>query len=84
MVARVDVVDTKVLCTDHTVSKTALCRLVALIIGAIPEDHLEVMVSDVMDMMESGEERSLLVLVGCAFATPPWHEAREYLDSLSL
>lgn len=39
--ARFDVVDTQVLCTNHAVSKSPLCRLMSLIVGTFPQDHLE-------------------------------------------
>lgn len=58
MIARFDVVNTKLLCTDHAVSKTAFCGLMALIIGAIPEGHLELVVSDEMGMLKEGKREA--------------------------
>lgn len=48
MIARFNMVETQVLCTDHAVSEAAFCRLVASVIGAHAEGHLELMVSDVV------------------------------------
>lgn len=41
MKAGLYVVGTQVLCTDHAISMIAICRLMALIIGAVAEDHLQ-------------------------------------------
>lgn len=73
--------DTQVLCTYNAISTTAFCRLVALVVDAVPQSHLELMASDVIGMIRRGEERSLLVFVGCAFATPARDEA---VNSFSL